>query len=50
MREETAKEKLYRIENILATLDRMIESPHWQKAGVDELRLKAINKIKEVIQ
>jgi hypothetical protein len=49
MRPDTPKEKLERIENILTTLDRMIESPHWQKTGVDELRLKAINKIKEVV-
>lgn len=50
MREETDKEKLERIENILATLDRMIANPEWQKVGVDELRLRAINRIKQVIE
>lgn len=50
MRLDTPQEKLYRIENILASLDRMTESPHYQKTvGVDEMNKRAIQKIKEVV-
>jgi hypothetical protein len=50
MRLDTPQEKLYRIENILASLDRMTESPHYQKTvGVDEMNKRAIQRIKEVV-
>jgi len=47
---ETPEEKLIRIRNILDTLDRMIKNPHWQSTiGVDELRRRAIEKIREIV-
>lgn len=46
----TAEDKLVRIRNILNLLERMEKSPTYQKhPGVDELRRRALIKIREVV-
>jgi len=50
MKKETPKEKLWRIESIIAALERMVKNPLYQETvGVDELRKRAIERIKEII-
>jgi len=45
------EDKLVRIRNIIDTLNKMVEKPHYQKTiGVDELRRRAIAKISEVVE